>query len=472
MSELRKKIEEAVKTENIILPLDPGKIADEYLARTYDTGTFFPGLIRHQGVYYQWTGTHYNEWSDEAADAGIINFLRQAKIRSSTVGADGVSREVLKPFPIESKRIDLIKRVLRAQVLIPDRLEAPCWRPGGLGELLYPASEFLVCHNGALHLPTRKLHPHSAELLSFNALPYDYDPGAADPVEWLKFLRSIWPDGRESIDCLQEIFGYMLGGDLSMQKIFMLIGVIRSGKGTIGRILGRLVGKHNVAGPTIEELGQHFGMECLIGKQVAIVGDARVAGETSNLVSRLLSISGEDTIEIPRKGRKSWSGKLATRFMVMSNLPPRLTDGSAAIINRVVALHFSRSFAKNPDRGLEKRCAEELPGILLWALAGLDRLQERGCFMQPESGKAEIEKMLALASPLRSFADEHCEFGADYVVVEQDFYGEWRDWCHRVGHHPGALNKLSADLTVQFPSVRSGVRPRVNGNRGRGALPG
>ncbi len=467
-SNLDEKLAAAIDAENIILPLDAGRIADEYLKRTYDTGTMFPRLIRYQGVYYRWTGSHYREWSDEAADAGVINFLRMAKVRASATGADGEPVPTLKPFPIESKRIDLVKRVMRAQVLIPDHLEAPCWRPGGLGEMgmVYDADKLLVCHNGILHLPTRTLAAHTPELLTFNALPYDYDPNVGEPIEWLKFLRSIWPDDQESIDCLQEIFGYMLSGDLSMQKIFMLIGVIRSGKGTIGRVLRRLVGKHNFAGPTIEELGQHFGMECLIGKQVAVVGDARVAGETSNLVSRLLSISGEDTIEIPRKGRKSWSGKLGTRFMVLSNLPPRLTDGSAAIINRIVALHFSRSFAKNPDRELEERCAVELPGILLWALAGLERLNARGHFQQPESGKTEIEKMFALASPLRSFVDERCEIGPEHVVVEQDLYRDWTYWCQNVGHHPGTLIKLSADLTVQYPAVKSGYRPRVDNKPG------
>ena len=83
--------------------------------------------------------------------------------------------------------------------------------------------------------------------------------------------------------------------------------------------------------------------------------------------------------------------------------------------------------------------------------------------LTPAQWKAEIEKMSALASPLRSFVDEHCILGADQIVVEQDFYREWKDWCYRVGHHHGTLIKLSADLTVQYPNVRSGVRPRVNG---------
>lgn len=36
---------------------------------------------------------------------------------------------------------------------------------------------------------------------------------------------------------LQEMFGYLLSGDTSAQKMFMLVGPKRGGKGTIGRVL-------------------------------------------------------------------------------------------------------------------------------------------------------------------------------------------------------------------------------------------
>ena len=70
-----------------------------------------------------------------------------------------------------------------------------------------------------------------------------------------------------------------LTGDTRQQKALLIVGPKRSGKGTIGRILTHLVGTGNVAGPTISGLARVFGLQPLIGKSVAIVSDARFAGE-------------------------------------------------------------------------------------------------------------------------------------------------------------------------------------------------
>jgi putative DNA primase/helicase len=54
----------------------------------------------------------------------------------------------------------------------------------------------------------------------------------AEPLEWLSFLARLWPDDAQSIDALQEIFGYVLTSDTSQQKAFLIVGPPRSGKGT------------------------------------------------------------------------------------------------------------------------------------------------------------------------------------------------------------------------------------------------
>jgi putative DNA primase/helicase len=48
------------------------------------------------------------------------------------------------------------------------------------------------------------------------------------------------------------------------------------------------------------------------------------------------------------------------------------------------------------------------PGILNWALAGLDRLNKRGYLLQPASGCATVRKMEDLASPVGAFVRERC----------------------------------------------------------------
>ena len=155
--------------------------------------------------------------------------------------------------------------------------------------------EIVACQNGLLHLPTRKLLGHTLDFFTRCALPYPYNPNAAEPREWLSFLSSIWGNDMEAIGTLQEILGYCLTFDTRQQKIFLLVGPKRSGKGTIARVLTALLGPENVAAPTLAGIGTNFGLAPLIDKPLAIIADARLSGRADQqiIAERLLSISGE-----------------------------------------------------------------------------------------------------------------------------------------------------------------------------------
>jgi putative DNA primase/helicase len=90
----------------------------------------------------------------------------------------------------------------------------------------------------------------------------------------------------------------------------------------------------------------------------------RIAGrDTSIVVERLLSISGEDTLTVNRKYRDQWTGKLSARFHIISNELPKLGDASAAIIGRFIMLVTTRSWLGREDRDLEPALQTELPGF-------------------------------------------------------------------------------------------------------------
>jgi putative DNA primase/helicase len=162
-----------------------------------------------------------------------------------------------------------------------------------------------------------------------------------------------------------------------------LVGLIRSGKGTILRILNALIGEDNAATPTLDHLGTNFGLQPLIGKTAAIIGDARIDERTNMaaMVSRLLGISGQDKQTIDRKRMPPWVGYLSTRFTIACNVIPEFKDSSDALMKRIILLSFRQSFCGREDIDLEKRLLGELPGILRWAIDGWHRLQQRGHFV-------------------------------------------------------------------------------------------
>ena len=260
----------------------------------------------------------------------------------------------------------------------------------------------------------------------------------------------------ESIETLQELFGLLLTPNTVHQKAFLLVGPKRSGKGTIARVLIGLLGRENVAGPTLSSLAQNFGLAPLIGKPLAIISDARIGGRTDAqvVVERLLSITGEDWRSIDRKYLTAWNGQLPTRFVILTNELPKLGDASGAIASRFIVLRLIQSFYGQEDLSLTRKLLEEAPGILVWALAGRDRLAARGYFVQPASAKQTVEELSDLASPVGAFVRERCIVDPHHCVECEVLYGAWTRWCdvqHR--DYKGTIQSFGKDLRAVVPDI-------------------
>ncbi len=134
--------------------------------------------------------------------------------------------------------------------------------------------ECVAMSNGILHLPSRALLDLTPTFWTHHALPFAFDPSAPTPKRWHEFLAELWSDDADAIATLQEVFGYVLSGDTRLQKIFLAVGPKRSGKGTIGRVLTGLLGKHNMAATTLAGLGTNFGLAPLVDKPLALISDA------------------------------------------------------------------------------------------------------------------------------------------------------------------------------------------------------
>jgi putative DNA primase/helicase len=234
------------------------------------------------------------------------------------------------------------------------------------------------------------------------------------------------------------MLAYTLAGDRSYQKIFLLVGAPRAGKGTIARVLTALLGAANVKSPTCESLAGPFGLAPLIGMKAAIIPDARLEGRgTHVLVERQLSISGQDAISVNRKGKTHWDGVLGTQLWMLSNTFPGFSDASAVITTRFVPVWLRKSWLGKEDTALTETLLDELPGILKRLMAALSRLRKRGKFIVPQSARRVVDIMEDEASPLRAFVRECCELSPEYGELCDDMvYPTYRQWCIENSHRP------------------------------------
>jgi putative DNA primase/helicase len=412
-------------------------------------------IHHYRGTFWRWDGACYRDADHDSVQALIWTYL-DAALR---YGKEG---ETL-PFQPSRTTVENVSSAVRAVCNLPNDVEAPAW----LGDASNrPAPrELMPVRNGLLHLPSGRLTAPSPSFFTLTASDVSFDAAAPEPKKWLAFLHQIWPDDPQSIDALQDIFGYLISPDTSHQKIPLIVGPKRSGKGTIARVLTALLGQDSVTAPTLASLAMNFGLAPLVGKSVAIIGDARLSGKAdqSAIAERLLSISGEDAITVDRKHRDAWTGRLSARFLIMSNELPRLSDASGALASRFLVLTMTNSFYGKEDRSLGNRLMSELPGILNWARAGYLRLRERGYFLPPDSAREAIAELEALGSPISAFIKEYCRVAPGLRCPADDLFDAWKSWCEANGRREaGTVQSFGRDLRAAVAGLRVS-QPRVGG---------
>lgn len=387
--------------------------------------TVLPNVVFVDGQWLVYNGQVYVPYEDIGIRSAIQKFVR-----------GGVRLEDGHPCTPDKYAIDRYYDALRNHVFRSStEARPPTWLDSQPDD---PApANIIACQNGLLNVMTNKMLPSTPRFFTRNGVGFEYEPDpyfADAPREWLKFLESVWPvaeGGKASHDALQEIMGYLLTGSTEYQKIFMILGPPRSGKGTIGRVLTALLGPGNVSNKPADQLGEGFGLESLLGKQLLIVPDLRL-GKNSNIggiTGTLLSVSGEDGQSIRRKHRTDFEGKLNSRILLLSNMGLILPDQSGALVSRLFPLVMHTSFIGREDFELEGRLMLELPEIMMWALDGLRRLEarrdERGRkqgFVLTPDGRKQVDDTSRHGSSVHMFLSECCVMGPDKSVAKSDLF--------------------------------------------------
>jgi putative DNA primase/helicase len=472
--ELLARVEEPSKPDRELTPNeapdDPHRLARLYIDErcTHPDGL----MLRHwREEWHRWDGTAYRVQPDRELRAELTASAKREMDRVNMI-AQKLAKEGDEPPTVRKvtgRLIGDVAHALASVTVLPSRVETPAWIDG---DESFRADEMLACRNGLIHLPSLVVNKHyfvnpTSRFFSSNCLDFDFAPNAPAPSTWLGFLAELWPEDSTSIETLQEWFGYLLTPDTRQQKILMLVGPKRSGKGTIARVIRGLIGAENIVAPTLSSLGTNFGLWPLLGKSVAMIHDARLGGrsDVATVAERLLSISGEDAQTVDRKNLSPVTAKLPVRFMVLTNELPKLSDSSGALVGRMILLRLTRSWYGQEDIGLTDRLLAELPGILLWSIAGWQRLRERGHFIQPDASKGLVDDLADLASPVGAFVRERCRVGPGWQIERSALFAAWKSWCEQQGReHPGDAATFGRNLRAVVPSLGDSY-PRTQDGR-------
>lgn len=305
-------------------------------------------------------------------------------------------------------------------------------------ELWNAKTNVLVMQNGTLDITERRLRPHDPEDYATERLTYAYDPRATAP-NWERYLNTSLCEVKEFV---QEFAGYCLTTDVRHEIALWFVGVRGSGKST------GVLGFQTMLGPKIGWLGladiekSRFSLINLPGKNLCIATEQpALYMQASNILNAI--ISGEP-VTVERKYHDSYTFTPYTKILWSMNSLPRVGDTNDGIFRRVKVVRFPFLPPERQDTTLKDLIACEGPGILNWALAGLERLTSRGRFRIPQCVTDATEQFQTTNDVPAHFVADECEVG-DYSVQSSILYSAYKQWTVENGHMAQSATSMAGE---------------------------
>lgn len=398
----------------IMTPQLTAKSSHYQLAQAFD-GTLYNGtnLIRCQKIFYEYNGRSWSIIDDDVIRAKIQRFYAR--------------------FLPPDKFVSGVFNSLKDLINVPE-VENGIWLSTGL-----PTTDVVCFKNALVDLSndTPVMIEHTPDFFCFNELDYDYEPSAKCD-NWIRFLNDVFDYDPDLILQLQEWFGYCMTSNISMQKFATLIGKPRAGKGVIADILTNIVGKGNVAAPSLSKLTNDSSLYNMSTASVAFIPDAHSVHQSKRdeVLSNFKSITGGDALDYHVIYKGTQTSVFKTRFVLSTNNMPEFVDASGALVARMLVFPFKNSYVGREDFGLKDKLHKEVAGIAQWALHGLRRLKKNGRFTEAETGLVEKSNIEHDMNPLSGFIENVCIVDTKQVVIVDRLYDSYLTFCKQ--HHINA----------------------------------
>ena len=405
--------------------------------------------------FYHWRNGCYVRLSDAEMKRIATEHIQQLN--------DSVLGSKVQKISITTHKVNNVLLYLKGRIGLPESVELNSW-PDGREKLIHT----IAVNNGLLMLDRKNSKPvlvkHTPKFFTVTKLPFDYDPNAKCP-HWLEFLEEVMLGNKEFILLLQQWCGYLFRPDLKEQKFLLCAGPGANGKGVFFEVVQALVGKENCSQVGLPRFSSRFALYGTLGKVL------NATNESSHIIEDqaetiLKSFVAGDSFTFDRKFKEPVYAIPTAKIMIATNSPPRFNDKTEGTWRRILYVPFDRVI---PDELQKKDLAEqlkrELPGILNWAIEGLQKLKDEGGFTIPEKTKELVEEYRRDSDPARDFLLEKYTFSPDAWGVNcTELYNEYKQYCVENGYRQMGNRLFGREVRQVFPKVKR-VRPGGRENR-------
>ena len=304
--------------------------------------------------------------------------------------------------------------------------------------------DYVCVQNGILNIKTRELSPFTPDMKFFSKMPMDWNEKAKCP-NIINFFKEIL-EHEEEQKVIQEIFGFLLYRDYFLEHAFMFKGSGRNGKSKTLSLMKTFLGVDCVAEIPLEEIEKDmFAVSELHKKSANLCGDlSKTAIKNSGAFKKL---TGRDLLTAARKYYTRVKFVNYAKMIFAANELPLTSDISDAFFNRWIILTFPYQFLEQKEiDGLNKKekqkiklqnpnilsgltTQEELEGLLVWAVEGLDRIISERTFSYSPSTKSTKNEWLRCSSSFLAFCMDCIEPSPVEFITKEKLRQEYQMYC-------------------------------------------
>ena len=262
-------------------------------------------------------------------------------------------------------------------------------------------------------------------------LSYNYD-GQADCPKWKKFLSQVIrkPDSKgraifkaeplpeeidhETINVIQEYIGYCFSKSFRYEKMLVCTGGGSNGKSVFFNVIEALIGKANMSTLDLASINVS---SLRVGMENKLVNFSSEIGNTKDLNFDLVKkiVSGEPILINP-KYLQPYETRSYGKLIFNGNSLLQKVEHSTAFFRRFIIVNFlCKIEGENIKYDLTDELKTELPGIMNWAIEGLQRLNKNG-FTKSRQIEKTVKDYQAYMDNVHHFLDEFNIYPAPCVI--------------------------------------------------------
>lgn len=321
---------------------------------------------------------------------------------------------------------------------------------------LYP-TRWVPFNDCLLDPLTWEEHSYKDEYYCVNRLPHNWKDckNATSGEETEKYLHFAIPDEQDREMSL-SYDGLSCNRDTSFQKAMLYVGQGGSGKSIKLRILQAILGAENYSNVGLFDLGKRFMPGLLLGKLANICSDLPIKALSDEANEALKLIVGEDMIFHETKGQNGFFFTPYCKMTFSTNMLPQVLDErNNAVFRRLLIVRMDNT-PEHPDVKLFDKLEKELPYYIKLIMEALHRLYERGCILESENSKKEIEQMRRDSDTTEDFLDMCCMKKPGARIERSELFTRYEKHCEDEGRSSLSKNAFNKAIRAKgFKQVKS-----------------